>query len=133
MLQTRSRSIFCRFFLIKNKKAGPAQKMMWVFILFILLVKNLLLWTDAIPKTDPISNTSAYMCILLFMECGFKIACFIWVDMLCHVIYYIFCFHFTTVSLLLLIIIIWFSLFWYIYFNFIQPYSYTNDTWYILG
>ena len=40
---------FFLFFFIKNKKAGPARKMMWVFILFILLVKNLLLRTDAIP------------------------------------------------------------------------------------
>ena len=49
MVELYARQLFFRFFFIKNKKAGPARKMMWVFILFILLVKKLLLWTDAIP------------------------------------------------------------------------------------
>ena len=48
MVESYARQLFFRFFLIKNKKAGPARKMMWVFILFILLVKNLLLQTDVI-------------------------------------------------------------------------------------
>ena len=41
---------FFLFFFTKNKKDWPARKMMRVFILFILLVKKLLLRTDAIPN-----------------------------------------------------------------------------------
>ena len=39
MVESYARQIFSVFF-TKNKKAGPARKMMWVFILFIFLVKK---------------------------------------------------------------------------------------------
>ena len=43
-------SSFFAFFFIKNKKAGPARKMMRDFSLVILLETKLLLRPDAIPS-----------------------------------------------------------------------------------
>jgi len=40
---------FLPFFYLKIIKGRPAQKTMWVFIIFIVLVAQLLLRTDAIP------------------------------------------------------------------------------------
>ena len=51
MVEFHARKLFFAVFLIKNKKAGPAQKMMWFFIFFISAVKKLLLRTDAIPSS----------------------------------------------------------------------------------
>ena len=50
MLQTSARSIFCRFFFMKNKKFGPRKKDV-VFIFFKLRVTKFQLRPDAIPSS----------------------------------------------------------------------------------
>ena len=51
---------FLSFFFIKNKKAGPRKKRCEYFILFILLVLQLLLRTDAIPYVYLFIRTALY-------------------------------------------------------------------------
>ena len=51
MVESYARQLFFCFFFTKNKKAGPARKMMWFLFFFKLLVPQLLLRTDAISSS----------------------------------------------------------------------------------